>query len=84
MVAAHCTSKISSFEDLTTDRLQTFGFRGEALNALSRISELEIITKSANDVAATSVTFDRMGNVVKETTVAGNVGTTIRCRVLLD
>ena len=78
MCAPHCTSKISAFEDLTTDKLQTFGFRGEALNALCRISELEIVTKAATDAAATSVTFDKSGNAVKEVTIAGTVGTTIR------
>ena len=84
MCAPHCTSKISAFEDLTTDKLQTFGFRGEALNALCRISELEIVTKSSNDAAATSVTFDKSGNVVKEVTIAGTVGTSIRSMSLLE
>jgi len=31
----HSTSKLSKFEDF--DRLLTFGFRGEALNALSSL-----------------------------------------------
>ena len=78
LCAPHCTSKISAFEDLTTDKLQTFGFRGEALNALCRISELEIVTKSATDATSTSVTFDKSGSVVKEVAIAGTVGTTIR------
>ena len=78
MTAAHCTSKISAFEDLTTDRLQTFGFRGEALSALCQTSDVEIVTKSANDVVATAITCDKSGAVIKETSVAGNVGTTIR------
>jgi DNA mismatch repair ATPase MutL len=78
MTAPHCTSKISSFEDLTSDRLQSFGFRGEALNALCSISDLEVLTKTSKDLAGTLATFDKSGNPVKELTVAANVGTTIR------
>ena len=36
------TSKLRVFEDL--DNLQTFGFRGEALNAISVLSKLTITT----------------------------------------
>lgn len=32
----HCTSKLTGFEDF--DSLNTFGFRGEALNALANTS----------------------------------------------
>jgi DNA mismatch repair ATPase MutL len=78
MTAPHCTSKISSFEDLVTEKLQSYGFRGEALNALCSISDLEITTKTSKDLTGTFATFDKSGNPVKELSLATNVGTTIR------
>ncbi len=78
MTAPHYTSKITSFEDLVTDKLRSYGFRGEALNSLSSISDLEIVTKSFGDVAGTLATFDKMGNQTKQSSVAATVGTTIR------
>jgi DNA mismatch repair protein PMS2 len=56
----HHTSKLSQFEDLAT--VSSFGFRGEALNALCEISgKLTIITKRENDELATALHFDRYG-----------------------
>ena len=83
MTAPHYTSKITSFEDLVTDKLQSYGFRGEALNALCSISDLEIVTKSSSDVAGTFAIFDKMGNPTKQSSVAATVGTAIRwwCRL---
>ena len=39
----HYTSKLSSYEDLTS--LDTFGFRGEALSSLCALSNFHIINK---------------------------------------
>lgn len=45
------TSKINQFEDLFN--LDTYGFRGEALNSISTVSRVEIVSKTNNEDMAT-------------------------------
>lgn len=40
----HCTSKITSFEDL--DNLNSLGFRGEALSSINAVSDLTLRTRA--------------------------------------
>ena len=44
----HATSKISEAEDLT--RLQSLGFRGEALSSIAAVSKVEMITKTRDSL----------------------------------
>ena len=49
----HATSKISTIEDIETVR--TMGFRGEALSSISAVANVEIITKTKDDLSGTKV-----------------------------
>ncbi len=52
----HATSKISSEEDLNS--ISTFGFRGEALHAISLVSKMVIRTKRENDEIGTEISIE--------------------------
>ncbi|MBI5491175.1 MAG: DNA mismatch repair endonuclease MutL [Deltaproteobacteria bacterium] len=49
----HATSKLSSEEDLR--RIDTFGFRGEALPAIAAVSRLRLLTRRPQDDEGTEV-----------------------------
>ena len=59
----HFTSKINEFQDLTNGKLCTYGFRGEAVNAICGAAEVKIVSKKANDLTATIVQCDNKGKM---------------------
>ena len=70
----HATSKISKKEDLET--IMTLGFRGEALAAISSVSEMTIISKTKSADAATMLSAEA-GRVVDISEVFAADGTTV-------
>ena len=57
----HYTSKINAFQDLTNGNLCTYGFRGEAVNAICTVAEVKITSKKVNDLTATVMKCDNKG-----------------------
>jgi DNA mismatch repair protein MutL len=59
-IKKNATSKIRSDDDLT--KLDTFGFRGEALSSISAVSKFELHTKRKEDISGSVLKVDG-GNV---------------------
>ena len=75
----HATSKIRSEEDLGA--IGTMGFRGEALAAISSVTRIELMTRTADADAGTSLRLEA-GTVTERSEVGCPVGTTIVVRDL--
>jgi DNA mismatch repair protein MutL len=76
---AHTTSKIGCFDDL--HRINSLGFRGEALHSLAQLANLEIHSRS-EDGEAWRVTYDRQGRVTTCEPTAIAPGTVVNVRDL--
>jgi DNA mismatch repair protein MutL len=63
----HATSKVGTIEDL--QRIQTFGFRGEALPSIASVSQLELLTRTADGLVGTKISVD--GGVAKSVQESG-------------
>ncbi len=70
----HCTSKITSSEDL--EALFTLGFRGEALASIAAVSHVEVITRTVEEQYGIKLIIEG-GNVVAGEDIGCPVGTTI-------
>lgn len=73
----HHTSKLSSFEDLTS--VSTLGFRGEAMSSLCSLANVKISTCTQSSFPkATELHFDHVGKLTSQkTVVSGKKGTTV-------
>lgn len=58
----HATSKITSIEDLTY--VESLGFRGEALSSISAVAQVEVITKTKEDL--TGVKYSIAGGMEED------------------
>lgn len=79
--AHHATSKISTVDDLQS--IATYGFRGEALSSIAAVSHVELITKTANEKLATSITVE-YGKIISEKQTSHQTGTTFIISKLFD
>ncbi len=75
----HATSKVRSEEDL--ERIGTLGFRGEALASISAVSRVELITRTADELAGTRCVIEG-GGEPDVCEIGCPVGTTIFVRDL--
>ena len=73
-IKRHATSKIKQREDL--DGITTLGFRGEALAAISSVSGVTIITKTA-DAEVGSMLVSEGGRILDISEVGCSQGTTV-------
>ncbi len=73
-IKRHATSKIRTREDL--DGIMTLGFRGEALAAISSVSDVTIITKTADADSAAMLTSSG-GKILDVSEVGAANGTTV-------
>jgi DNA mismatch repair protein MutL len=75
----HATSKIREAGDLM--KIQTFGFRGEALPSIASVSRFTLKTREADAAEGTEVVIDG-GKVVRAGKAGGPAGTSIEVRQL--
>ncbi|KAM4608521.1 PMS1 protein homolog 1 [Polymixia lowei] len=75
MAVRHYTSKICSHDDL--ERLETYGFRGEALGSICAVAEVAVTTKTEEDDFSTQYTLDLTGKVVSQKPSHLGQGTTV-------
>ena len=75
----HCTSKISSADDLTAIGGTSLGFRGEALASVAEMSgSLTVCTRVNKEQVAIALKIDRQGEVTAQERTSQPVGTTIK------
>jgi len=75
----HATSKIATEYDL--EAIGTLGFRGEALAAISAVSRIDLLTRTADDPLGTALSIEG-GQVVSQEEAGCPAGTTMVVRDL--
>ncbi|CAI2179459.1 7788_t:CDS:10 [Funneliformis geosporum] len=76
MALRNHTSKLYDFEGLS--RVETYGFRGEALNSICSVTEsTQITTKTENDPVAILYMLDHSGKILHAKSSGSSPGTTV-------
>ncbi|HNR63132.1 MAG TPA: DNA mismatch repair endonuclease MutL [Thermotogota bacterium] len=78
-ILPHATSKLTRWEDLSA--LDTFGFRGEALAAITAVSETILVSRYIGEETGIRL-YVRGGSVLENKRVNAGVGTDIEVRNL--
>jgi DNA mismatch repair protein MutL len=78
-ICRHATSKLQTFDDLS--RVDTLGFRGEALASIAAVSHLELVSRAAGQVAGHGLRLEG-GRVVTKAPAGAPPGTTVTVRHL--
>ncbi|HEX7829627.1 MAG TPA: DNA mismatch repair endonuclease MutL [Thermoanaerobaculia bacterium] len=81
-IERHATSKIRDFDDLT--RVQTLGFRGEALPSIASVSRFTLTTTDNDSGAALELSVDPLTGQRTVRPAARDRGTTIRVAELFE
>jgi hypothetical protein len=55
---------LSAFNCHILDKLQSYGFRGEALSAICRVADVTVTTRTSEDELAMVYTLNNDGNIV--------------------
>ena len=77
----HATSKVLNPEDLT--RINTLGFRGEALSSIAAVSQAEMVTKTASDITGLRIQLSG-AEVISEKETGCADGTSVIIRNLFS
>ncbi|XP_019955274.2 PMS1 protein homolog 1 [Paralichthys olivaceus] len=75
MAVRHYTSKICSHDDL--ERLETYGFRGEALGSICAVAEVAVTTKTVEDDISIQYMLNLTGEIVSQKPSHLGQGTTV-------
>ena len=78
----HATSKINSFDDI--EKINSFGFRGEALTSISSISTVTLITKNEEDGTKGNIYNIEYGKTGELKEYSCNKGSIIRIESLFE
>ncbi len=70
----HATSKVQNYEDLF--RIETMGFRGEALASIRAVSTVTVLSKQPQDEIGAFVKYDDPKDPLRQN-IAHNTGTTV-------
>ena len=64
------TTKLSSFDDVF--KVKSFGFRGQALSAISHLCDITLITKTKDDINTYKVDYDNSGSILSKDILPDN------------